>query len=306
MNVLVVGLGVIALKHINALKTAVKDPNIFALRSGYSKNEVEGVTNIYNLDDLSEKIDFAIISNSTHAHYDTIKELSERKIDFFIEKPPVHSLDGIDILLDNIKNNQIITYTACNLRFHPCLIKLKEIVEGFQEDEVINEANVYCGTYLPDWRPGKDWRKMYSANEEMGGGVHLDLFHEIDYTHWILGSPINSNRIHSSKSSLNISAVDYANYIWEYKNYQANITLNYYRRDPKRTFEIVTSKRTLTTDLISHDIKQNGKVIFQAKNFTVLDTYPDQMKYFVNQLRLREECENNFKNAIKAFTLCIN
>ena len=44
------------------------------------------------------------------------------------------------------------------------------------------------GQYLPDWRPGRDYRRTVSARRELGGGALLELSHEIDYLLWHLGA----------------------------------------------------------------------------------------------------------------------
>src|SRR5690606_19349874 len=131
--------------------------------------------------------------------------------------------------------------------------------------ERVNEVNVYCGSYLPDWRPGVDFRKVYSANKELGGGVHIDLIHELDYVFWLWKEPRKTRAFFSNTSSLDISAFDYANYLWTYDGFSVSIVLNYYRRDPKRTLEIVTEQATYQVDLLNNTIEKNGEIVFSSQ-----------------------------------------
>ncbi len=48
-------------------------------------------------------------------------------------------------------------------------------------------TSVECGSYLPDWRPGNNYKKSVSAKKDLGGGVLLELSHELDYIRWIFG-----------------------------------------------------------------------------------------------------------------------
>ena len=49
---------------------------------------------------------------------------------------------------------------------------------------------VICSSYLPGWRPGVDYRQVYSAHKAMGGGVTIDLIHEWDYMVDLFGPPL--------------------------------------------------------------------------------------------------------------------
>jgi len=305
MNVLIVGLGSIAAKHIDALKSIDENITIYALRSNANAESVEGIINVYNLDDVNASLDFAIISNPTHLHYEFIDSLVSKGINLFIEKPPLASLDNSENLIKKINDSKVANYVACNLRFHPCIQFLKETFIKNQ-DKRINEVNIYCGSYLPDWRPGKDFREIYSARPEMGGGVHLDLFHELDYTYWLFGKPIRTNSVLRNTSSLDIPAIDYANYIFEYDNFTANIILNYYRKDAKRIIEIVFEDETWNIDLINNTIYgKDGVKIFSDTTFRVINTYKSQMNYFINTLKVNKEQMNTFAESIEVLKLCL-
>jgi predicted dehydrogenase len=304
MNILIVGLGSIAKKHIEALKSINIDATIYALRSSFDAAKVENITNIFDLNNLDVAFHFAIISNPTHLHFEFIEKLALKGIPLFIEKPAVHSLENIDSLTKIIEDKKLITYVACNLRFHPCISFLKDKLQ--KEKLNINEINVYCGSYLPEWRANKDYKSIYSANAEMGGGVHLDLFHEIDYTTWLFGFPKKSSSLLRSISTIDINAFDYANYILEYETFTASIILNYYRRKAKREIELVLDAETLIVDLINNKIKNDyGNTIFEEEDYPIQRTYLSQLTYFIDLLRQGIQPMNSFNESIKNLKICL-
>ncbi len=63
-------------------------------------------------------------------------------------------------------------------------------------------ARVICSSYLPDWRPGVDYRTVYSAHKAMGGGVTIDLIHEWDYLVELFGVP---QQLYNFKGTYSIS-----------------------------------------------------------------------------------------------------
>jgi predicted dehydrogenase len=305
MNVLIIGLGSIAKKHISALNSLNEQFNIYALRSGINADHQEGIINIFDIGQLLVPIDFAIISNPTNLHYEFIDRLIEERIPLFIEKPPLSTLKGAYDLAYRIEQSAVKTYVACNLRFHPCIKYIKEFVLG-NADRRINEVNVYCGSYLPEWRPGQDFRKIYSANAEMGGGVHLDLFHELDYTQWIFGVPSYVHCFRHGNSTLNINASDYANYVLGYNDFTASIILNYYRKDSKRNIEILFEDETWAIDLIRNTITgTEGNDIYNAGDFEMTDTYRSQMQYFIKCLTDNQTPMNTFTESLETLKTCL-
>ena len=304
MNVLIIGLGSIAKKHIIAFRSLASDFKIFALRSSVNVDEFEDVINIFDLCDDTLIFDFAIISNPTYLHYQYIESLSKKSIPLFIEKPAVHKLDKVDELLHLVSEKKLTTYVACNLRFHPCLMFLKKKLTS--EKLRVNELNAYCGSYLPNWRSEKDFKKNYSANAAMGGGVHLDLFHELDYVTWLFGFPNSSYAIIRNVSSLSIDSADYANYILQYETFTASIELNYYRRKPKREIEIVFEDTTWTVNLIKNTIKDDNELLlFEVRDFSVLETYKSQLNYFIDCLKNNIKPMNSLQESVAVLKICL-
>lgn len=300
MKVLIIGLGSIAQKHIQAIKNIRPDSEIYALRSTINAAVISDVTNIYNADEIANrKFDFIVISNPTALHYQTISGLLQYNIPLFIEKPIFDKLQA-DELIEAIKQNNIPTYVACNLRFLECLIFTKLFLEGKR----INEVNIYCGSYLPDWRPGTNFRESYSANKELGGGAHIDLIHEIDYAYWLFGHPSQIKKTFRSVSSLTINATDYANYLLAYDQFTANVILNYYRKDSKRELEIVFEEGTCLVNLLNNTVTWNEEIVFESAQ-KIANTYTLQMKYFIEGITNNNLSFNTAAEAYQVLKICL-
>lgn len=299
-----VGYGSIAKKHINAISTLYTNAHVIVVRRNCNE-KIEEYNNLTiscttNLEDLNT-VDFIFITNPTALHIDVIKQVIIFKKPLFIEKPLAHNLGDISLLISEIKIHDIATYIACNLRFHTGLLYLKSLIGDIR----INEVNVYCGSYLPEWRKEIDYKQGYSANAKLGGGVHLDLIHEVDYCYFLFGNPKNTNVFLFNNSSLQVDAVDYAHYFWNYDLFSLQITLNYFRRDYKRTIEIVADDATYILDIKENQIKKGDVVIFDGdKSFTFM--YENQIDYFVNCVTNNKKCFNDIEEAFHVLKLCLN
>lgn len=305
MTILIIGLGSAARKHITAIREIDPETVIYALRSSRSGEDISEIRNIYSLNELTAPLDFIIISNPTSMHGQAIMKCLDLTCPLFIEKPVFDGAPDADMILELINQKQVISYIACNMRFHPAIQYCKEhlLVKNFR----INEVNIYCGSYLPDWRPGKDFRTVYSANAAMGGGVHLDLIHELDYCTWLFGMPAELKTVKRNVSSLGIDAVDSAYFQLLYPSFTANIGLNYYRRDAKRQIEIVGQEDTFHIDLLANTVTSlvSKKCLYEAP-FSINQTYVQQMRYFINHIKEHKQPMNSISEGVNVLKLALH
>jgi len=301
MNILIVGLGSIAKKHMKALRFLGVEASFFALRSAPQAETFEDVKNISSLDALPATPDCAIISNPTNLHFRTIQSLLPLRCPLFIEKPVVLTMEEADELR-RVLPAETVTYVACVLRHHPCL---QYVRDHLRDPKKINEVNVYCGSYMPDWVQGKDWRTSFRADPAQSGGVHLELIHEMDYVSWLFGKPSSISRTLRAVSSLGMNVPSYAHYVLTYDTFTAAITLNYYRRDPKRTLEIVSEGQTWIVDLLASTVEVGGKRIFSSP-LKVSDLYSAQMRYFLDCLKNGTEPMNSAAEACDVLSLALH
>lgn len=304
MKLLFIGLGSIAKKHIKSIHSIDRNIEIHGLRHSTASNEIVGVKSYYSWNEINFKPDGILICNPTNLHEESIYRAIKFSCPIFIEKPSMHQLSNSEDLLNVVELNNIITYVGLDLRFHPSLLFLKLYLET--EELFINEVNIYCGSYLPEWRENIDFRDSYSSKPDLGGGVHLDLIHEIDLCYWLFGMPLKVNSIVKSKSSLQIHSVDYANYVLEYENFCASIILNYFRRDYKRQVEIVTDQKTIVLDLISGVVKDSEGNILFCREFTYDEIYKNQMSHFINCIKNQSNSINSLRESLEVLKICLN
>ena len=104
------------------------------------------------------------------------------------------------------------------------------------------------GQYLPDWHPNEDYRQGYSANRPLGGGVLLDLIHEIDLLYSWFGKPDDGQSHRRHAVDLEIDTEDTAAIVCRFAGgVIGSIQLDYVQRVPLRNGFIIGEAASLTT-----------------------------------------------------------
>ena len=138
-------------------------------------------------------------------------------------------------------------------RSHPVINCVRQWVQRHP----IIACNIQVGQYLPTWRPGTDYRDSYSADASRGGGVLLDLSHEIDYVQWICGPISQLRAINRRISSLEITSDDFASVLGiSAQGTIINLTMDYLSREAVRQVHIQADQATLFADLINNTVYQ--------------------------------------------------
>lgn len=204
---------------------------------------------------LNAKYDIVFVTNPTSMHYQTLLKFKENTKSFFVEKPVFDTTEIDESIFDVLKDTTC--YVACPLRYNPVL---KYVRENIPLKEVI-AARAISSSYLPDWRPGQDYRKCYSAHRDMGGGVGIDLIHEWDYLTAFFGMPKKIFSIQEKISALEIDSDDIAIYIAKTETITIELHLDYFGRKTIRTLDLFMPEDTIHCDILNGHIEylKSGK-----------------------------------------------
>lgn len=312
MKALVVGCGSIGRRHINNLGSLDK----IEIISVYTKvkdclsfldTTDDKVKVIENLD--NPKADFAIVCNETYKHLDVAILLAQKGINLFIEKPISHNLNNIDKLKAIIAKKRLRLFIGYNLRFLHAMRFIKEQLDK----NIIGDlyfANIRAGQYLPQWRQNIDYRDSYSADRDKGGGVSLDLSHEIDYMRYLFGDPIDWKIIKTKVSGLEIDSDDIFEGIYRFNNnFVCSVHLDYIVTEKERKIKIVGSKGSLQCDFIKKKIKikkNNNEEITVYDDESLFDvdkTYIEELKHFIESIEADSRPSITIEDGVKALEL---
>ncbi len=263
-----VGLGSIATRHLKNVHAYLASQGdvctVDLYRSSLGRPLAEElqplVNNVYlYADEIPEerKYDVVFVTNPTSMHYETIERFAAYADSFFIEKPVFDSTKVDEGIFNLIEGKP--SYVASPLRYNPVLQYVKNNVDL---NKVIS-ARAISSSYLPEWRPGQDYRKIYSAHKDLGGGVSIDLIHEWDYLTWLFGMPTECKQMISKVSNLEIDSDDLAIYIGRNEKTSFELHLDYFGRQTLRTLDLFTDEDTIHCDLIEGTVSylKEGKTV---------------------------------------------
>ena len=257
MRVLIAGLGSIGRRHLANLRHLVPDASIVVWHqhsrpsdgpSGSSPADRE----VFSLERaLDTQPHVALITGPATTHIETALALADNGVHLLVEKPISHSLDGVDELIERCRARRLALLVGYNLRFSASVQEMKRILEAGRIGRVLS-IRAEVGGYLPDWRPNSDYRRGVSARSELGGGVLLELSHEIDYVRWLAGDVTGVSARVGQLSDLEIDVEDVAEIILEFGSGAIGcIHLDMVQRSPTRTCRVIGSEGTLTWDGIT-------------------------------------------------------
>ena len=307
VKVLFVGVGSIAKRHIKNLKNVLLEQkcecHIDVFRSSGNRELDESIKGyvdevFFCLDDVPDSYDIIFITNPTEYHLQTLQDFHMRGKHFFIEKPICTCKQLETIGFDYLQEDKVY-YVASPLRYTAVLQYVNHNIDLSQ----VYAVRSISSSYLPDWRPGIDYRTTYSAHKELGGGVAIDLIHEWDYLTYLFGKPSNVHSILRKVSDLDIDTEDVAIYIGEYENKVVELHLDYLGRQTIRKLELFMKEDTIVCDLVNSTIcflKSGKKIEFgQERNAFQME----EIRYFLNLIKEKKCGKEKLEEAVEVLRL---
>ena len=278
-KVLLIGYGSIGKRHArNLMELGIKPYILTKYPDNLNAVFLEDIDKIKN-----EGVDYCIIASPTTRHLDdSIKclTLANKPKNILIEKP----LEGLYIRGEKIKNIAekygLSVFIAYNLRFLDAFNMIGEFIK--KQRNTIRIVEVTAGQDLKEWRPSNDYTQSYSAHRGQGGGVDLDLSHEIDYTLWLFGNDFKDKIMYRNKiSDLEIDSPDVFKLILGYRRFIADITLDYIRKPKDRYMKIICeNEEKLYYDFVTNTLELDGKAMALTDNTD--QSYKEMLKAFLN------------------------
>ena len=272
MKILFCGLGGIGQRHLRNLRLLLGESlevhayrvrgQRIKLRDNLTVDEGADLEKDYGIqvhhklaDALAQQPEAVFICNPNAFHVPVALECARAGVAVFMEKPLASDLNGLDELLAEVEKRKLLFHLGYNFRFHPGLQRLKTLLEdGFFGRLVSVRSEI--GEYLPNWHRYEDYRQMYAARADQGGGVILSQIHEMDLIYWYFGLPRSLSTHGGHLSGLEIDVEDSASSLMRFEGEGGCFPLllhqDFVQRPPSRKFRIVGDAGCAEMDLIAN------------------------------------------------------
>lgn len=196
IKIAVIGAGEIGPRHARAVKSnpeaklvCLVDPSPIAIRAATQVGTAYCPTIQAMLSSPTKKPDAAIVCVPNHLHVEIATELLSAGIHVLCEKPlAVDSASG-QKLVEHAAGLKLHLLTAHHRRFNPYVVAAKRILD--RETQSIGQITAVSGLWtLHKPKDYFDAPMEWHRSAESGGPVMINLIHDIDVLHYLLGSKV--------------------------------------------------------------------------------------------------------------------
>jgi predicted dehydrogenase len=255
----------------------------------------------------------AFICNPSALHIPVALACARAGVAVFVEKPLSHDLQGIAELQKEVAEHDLLLHVGYQFRFHPGLQRMKALLEsGFFGHLLSVRSEV--GEYLPNWHRYEDYRQMYAARTDQGGGVILSQIHEMDLIYWFFGLP-QSIVSHGGKlSQLEIDVEDVASSLMRCEGASGSFPVllhqDFLQRPPVRTFKIFGDAGSAEIDLLANRLRiYNAQGALTESNdfpsFVRNDMFLAQTRHFLDCLKQGGKPAVNLYDGLQSLRLAL-
>jgi len=249
-NVVVRGSGSIGQRHARVFRQVGADVSLWPVRErGTGPDAVDEGTGARLLDDdtgpSSLRDTLVVVATDTSRHVaDAVEALDAGALAVLVEKPVAAAVDDVLVLRDHPR--AVDVWVAAPLRAHEAFRHLRRLVGRIEGSA---SAHVRSQSWLPDWRPDRDYRASYSARPDEGG-VLRDMVHEVDYATVLFGRPSLVGASLETSGPLDIEAEQAATLLWRTEHpFTVTARLDYVSRPTSRGVVVHSSDGILEWDV---------------------------------------------------------
>ncbi len=330
MKALIVGLGGIGQRHTRNLRSLLGDsveilayrvrrqmhvvtPTLEADRSRNVEKEY-GIQTFSKIEEaLEHKPDIAFICNPSSLHIPATMACIQADCDVFVEKPLADSMRGATELISAADERRAVAMVGYQLRFHPCVQALGHVVKSGSLGNLVG-VRATVGEYLANWHPYEDYRQMYAARADLGGGVVLSQIHEFDYLYSLFGVPKRIYALGGHWSDLEIDVEDAASILMEcnvaHRLLPIHLHQDYVQSPPSRQCEVIGDRGRVVMDLhalcVSVFTRGNTKPeVHSFSGFERNQLFLDQLKHFLECVKSRTKPLVDLRDGLQSLRMAL-
>jgi predicted dehydrogenase len=265
-RILIVGLGSIGRRHARLARELLPDAEITALRHARCSDGGEpGVDHCVTTLSaaLRRRPQAAVVANPAPYHLDVACPLADAGVHLLVEKPIASTSAGVSDLIAVSQARGVALLVGYDLRFSEALQHFRVAVHRGLVGRVLS-VRAEVGQFLPTWRPQVDYRQTVSARAALGGGVLLELSHDLDYLRWVFGEVDWVSAVQRKQSDLDVDVEDTAHLTLGFAgratgpSLVGTLTMDFVRRDITRTCVAIGERGTLRWDGIAGTVEHFG------------------------------------------------